>query len=576
MMKIEYKPSEITNIDFDKMVYTLLSLNDITEEIISTFDIKITSAKILRIIMGTLGVTKGIIMLHISSRAAFEVIANKGFDERPYIKGFEEKIYLKVSAKEITDKFSGLSTLFFEEFQKDCPDFIEKNSYLFESENFQIYHPLFIRNKFIGAIILGEKLNRTTFLETELFLLTMIGRQVAIALYNFQLIEDLKKEKEKYLKRTMELGDVDYRVQTLRQISMDLSKILDVQKFLDSFIEGAVNHLSASNGLICKTEEIIEGEAEKIENPLMVEVMAIKKIYHLPKGTRIHCKWDDPFGITIQKGEPVIMELKDEWMGIKAKYVIAVPLKVKDPWKKEKIIGVLAIFDKESKEKDKFTSFDERDEALLGSLANQGAILWENARLYEDATLDGLTRLYVRRFWERRLYEEVKKALRYQKNLSLMMIDIDHFKRFNDTYGHQTGDEVLKAVSAQISQKMRKDIDIPARYGGEELSVIMPETDLKGGMNMAERLREAVYNTQLPNPNPVQRPLSVTISIGVSSLPLLNLDEKSKLQMTHQAWHELVLSYKQNLLEQADLSLYESKNKGRNRVTAYSESLEKM
>jgi len=560
--------------DFDKLVYTLGALNDVTEEIISTFDIKTTSATILRIIMGTLGVTKGMILLHISSRASFEVIGNKGFDERPYIKGFEEKMYLKVSAKEITEKFTKLSCMLYEDLEKECPDFIEKNSYLFETENFQIYHPLFIRNKFIGAIFLGEKLNRTQFVDSDFFLLTMIGRQVSIALYNLQLIEDLKKEKEKYLKRTMELGDVDYRVQTLRQISMDLSKILDVQKFLDSFIEGAVNHLSASSGLICKTEEVIEGEQDnRTDSPLIVEVMATKRIYHLPKNTRIPCKWDDTFGITIQKGEPVITELKDEWLGLKAKYVISVPLKVKDPWKKEKIIGVLAIFDKESKEKDKVASFDERDEALLGSLANQGAILWENARLYEDATLDGLTRLYVRRFWERRLYEEVKKALRYQKQLSLMMIDIDHFKKFNDTYGHQTGDEVLKAVSAQISQNMRQGIDIPARYGGEELSVIMPETDINGALNMAERLRDAVYKTQLPNPNPAQRPISVTISIGVSSLPFLNLDEKAKMQLTQQAWHTLVLSHKQNLLEQADISLYESKRNGRNRVTSYSENL---
>ena len=580
-MKTETLPSDITNIDFDRIIYALSALNDVTEEIISTVDVKTASAKILKIIMGTLGVTKGLIMLYVSTRASFEVIADKGFESKPYMRGFEDKLHLKVSNKEITENFSNTSYMFYEQLSKECPDFVQKNEHFLETEGFQLFYPLFIRNKFIGAILLGENSARTRFLQTELFLLSIMARQASISLQNFQLIEDLQKEKEKYLKETTKfkkLRDIGTSAAGISQISVDLSDILNEDKFLDSFIEGALISFGATSGIVCKVEDYIEGEVDTT-TPLVLEVMATKKmpdkkITHLPKNKMITCQWDDLFGNSIKQGDTVISDVPHDFLNLRSQYGICVPLKVKDPSlhkEKKKITGILALFDKESREG--FTSFSDTDKIMLAPLANQGSVLWENARLYQEATLDGLTKLYVRRFWERRLYEEVKKALRYRKPLSLIMIDIDHFKKFNDTYGHQTGDEVLKEVAAQISKSMRQGIDVAARYGGEEISVIMPETDLDGGMIMAERLRDAIAKTQLPNPNPLMKPLSVTISLGVATLPILNLDDKAKAKMTQEAWHELVLVHKQHVSEYADIALYESKKNGRNKVTPYTEKL---
>ena len=141
----------------------------------------------------------------------------------------------------------------------------------------------------------------------------------------------------------------------------------------------------------------------------------------------------------------------------------------------DRVLGVLAVFDKESR--DGVEAFTDDDVPLVVSLANQAATSIENARLYELATVDGLTKLYIRRHFEQRLSEELRRAERYGTVLSLMILDIDHFKKFNDTYGHQTGDEVIKLVARTLKDCIRIGIDVPGRFGGEELVVFLPETD---------------------------------------------------------------------------------------------------
>ncbi len=170
-----------------------------------------------------------------------------------------------------------------------------------------------------------------------------------------------------------------------------------------------------------------------------------------------------------------------------------------------------------------------------------------NEKLRQLALKDGLTGLYNHRYFQEALDRELSRAKRYGHPLSLIMIDIDHFKRFNDTYGHQQGDTVLKRISQIISSSLR-DSDIAARYGGEEFAVILPQTDLKGATACAERLRQRVETERIElNGKPVQ----VTISLGVSSTcPSRNCITKGQF------------------IEITDRALYHSKKNGRNRVTA--------
>ncbi|HNW36425.1 MAG TPA: diguanylate cyclase, partial [Candidatus Ozemobacteraceae bacterium] len=190
----------------------------------------------------------------------------------------------------------------------------------------------------------------------------------------------------------------------------------------------------------------------------------------------------------------------------KIKNLISVPLKVKD-----RVTGVVNIVNKMSDE-----GFNADDQRLMEALAHQAAMAVEHARLYELAITDGLTKLYIHRYFQARLDEEIMRAKRYHTTVSLILFDIDHFKIFNDTYGHQQGDIVLVETARLMKQAVRDTVDIPARYGGEEFVIILPETDAKGAQLVAERLRKTIEAFEYPGQG---KALKVTISLGIASFP---------------------------------------------------------
>lgn len=172
------------------------------------------------------------------------------------------------------------------------------------------------------------------------------------------------------------------------------------------------------------------------------------------------------------------------------------------------------------------------------------SILFDRIRLLSQR--DGLTGLYNHRMFKEKLHQEMSRQRRTRKPLSLMMIDIDHFKRLNDTFGHQVGDAVLKDLaSVIISQTRGNSIDVCCRYGGEEFSVIMPELDLNQAMLVAERLRKTVEGTVF-RAREANLETSLTISIGVACA---ESNDESGLD---------------TLIKRADDALYLSKRQGRN------------
>lgn len=168
--------------------------------------------------------------------------------------------------------------------------------------------------------------------------------------------------------------------------------------------------------------------------------------------------------------------------------------------------------------------------------------------LERENTTDSLMGIYNRRFFDRRLREEFSRSVRYQQPLSLLMIDIDHFKRVNDRWGHQIGDLVLKRL-AELLKGCLRDTDIICRYGGEELVIILPHTSADTALQLAERLRERTEKTEIltEDASPDNQSVQVTISLGVSTL----IPEMESFQM---------------MLKQADSALYLAKQQGRNRV----------
>ncbi|MBN1897989.1 MAG: diguanylate cyclase [Spirochaetes bacterium] len=193
--------------------------------------------------------------------------------------------------------------------------------------------------------------------------------------------------------------------------------------------------------------------------------------------------------------------------------------------------------------------FSQEDLMVLDLISSQAGVSIENARLYQRAITDGLTGLFNRIFFDNYLMKSVSESQRYKKDLSLMILDIDHFKNFNDTYGHQVGDLVLKTVSEIIRENVRGS-DIAARYGGDEFVVIMPGTDLAGGQSTAEKICHKVNCEKVEYRSGRQnRSLSITISIGVAELA----EGEDRLE----------------LLEKADRSLYHAKEAGRNCVFVF-------
>jgi diguanylate cyclase (GGDEF)-like protein len=168
----------------------------------------------------------------------------------------------------------------------------------------------------------------------------------------------------------------------------------------------------------------------------------------------------------------------------------------------------------------------------------------DQAALAQLATRDGLTGLLNRREILRLLRDELDRSRRYGNAFAVLLLDVDHFKTVNDTWGHPAGDEVLRAVAARIQNEVRPT-DKPARYGGEEFMVLLPETTEEGAVLLAERIRSCI--AELPAAASAGKPIAVTASVGVAAYPASGGDEEA-------------------LVSAADRALYRAKAQGRNRV----------
>jgi diguanylate cyclase (GGDEF)-like protein len=189
----------------------------------------------------------------------------------------------------------------------------------------------------------------------------------------------------------------------------------------------------------------------------------------------------------------------------------------------------------------------EGDRQLLATLAGLSANALQSSHLYVLAIFDGLTRVFNHRYFLRRLREEFQRARRSGAPLSLLMVDIDHFKRYNDAHGHLRGDRVLAEMAEVILVSLRRDVDIIARYGGEEFACILPETEAAPAREVAERIRRRVEAWGVGRDGTAGRP-PLTISVGVSTcVPDGGVTPEE-------------------LIEEADRALYAAKRGGRNRV----------
>jgi diguanylate cyclase (GGDEF)-like protein len=217
---------------------------------------------------------------------------------------------------------------------------------------------------------------------------------------------------------------------------------------------------------------------------------------------------------------------------------MGIPVEVYD-----QTIGVIVVFSNRE------AQFGASRLELLQLIGQQAAVALQNSRLYVLATVDGLTKLYVRRYFDHRLHEESARAKRYGSAFSLLLLDFDDFKGINDTHGHSTGDKVLVSVAPTILSMLRS-MDVPARFGGDEFAILLPQVDLEGARVVAQRLMQRIRAERV---RVGDEWLAPTVSIGVSTFPRHVAEDGP------------------DILGAADAALYAAKNGGKSRVCVYGE-----
>ena len=496
----------------ERLLYILSALGEMAEQMTTNPNPQSSIRAIVRMASGTLSIGRATLLLYVPDEGVLQSVAS----------GDEEVCRLLVSPDVRRYLLSEGVTLIDREHPHEAlVDFTQANADVLETLPGATWLPLTVNRHFLGLLMLGDKLSRAPLTQTERDLLVLIGRQLAVALHNHQL-------KTSLLAANKQLGLKVWQLEQLYDISRDISSSLDRGHIASELMLRAVELLGARKGCL-----LLKDEAG-----LAFETVAMFGFAEetLPFRYPLNHPW---LARMLAADAPQIFTAEELPGEFEAMVALSAPIAYQ-----ERTFGVLLVFDKEAAAG--FEPFDrEADIPMLLNMASLAATAIENARLYELATVDGLTRLFIRRHFEQRLLEELRRGERYDTQVSLLIMDIDHFKRFNDTYGHQTGDEVLKLVARTIRANIR-DVDVPGRFGGEELLVLMPETEPVGALVMAERLREAIAGTDLLGPKGER--LQVTVSVGVATFPR---DARGA----------------DGLIEAADRAMYESKAQGRNRTT---------
>ena len=318
-------------------------------------------------------------------------------------------------------------------------------------------------------------------------------------------------------------------MQALHEVSNAIFRSLRLEEMLESVAQSLIHQMGFDRAKIY----LLNKEGDTLEGVLTMDQrgkqMLDRERFPLKRG--VHPMVDIILGRSV-----------DERLEKYRRTIAYIPLRARD-----ENMGILMVDNLLSQQE-----IPEEQIPLLEAIAGQLSMAIKNARLFQGveelSITDGLTGLYILRYFKQRLKEELYRAERTHGQLSLMILDIDHFKRFNDTYGHPAGDTILATVAERVLANARK-VDLPARYGGDEFFILLPDTSPDEAHLLAERLHQAVANEPIALPD--GKVLKLTVSIGIATYP------------THAASID-------ELIKRADEALYWIKSHGRNRIRLYS------
>ncbi len=333
------------------------------------------------------------------------------------------------------------------------------------------------------------------------------------------------------------------REQRLNEMTRTISSALDLPELLEKIVRLAAELIGADAGAI----GLLSQDSKEIAFPCLFNLPDTLTQTSLSLPRNVGLSWQ-----VVESGSGLIIaDYRDqphavaEFVAAGVREVIVVPLIIGDTR-----LGALSLFSLGAAR-----HFSERDLALAESIGRQAATAIQNARLFSEvqqlAITDSLTGLYNRRHFFELFSSELERTQRYNRALSVIMLDVDHFKLINDSYGHILGDQVLRTVAVRCRDTLRT-VDVIGRYGGEEFAILLPETDTERAWSVAERLRQNVMQTPIDTGRDL---LHITISAGVTTSA-----EGEQLSV-------------ETLIERADQALYAAKQAGRNRVLCWSPAL---
>ncbi len=406
-----------------------------------------------------------------------------------------------------------------------------------EQLNGQLWIPLVMPGEVVGVLSLGLKRSGQSVTEEQFDFLASLASQAAVAINTARLYQRIAVARAK-LDRSL------HQLSLLFDVTRALGAVSDLTRLLRLILERAIAAVDAEKGSLMLLDDA--------EEELVVRVvfgLPDKEVERKINDGEIECRrfkrGEGVAGWVLQTGEVLRVNNTEsegsftDAEGSHTQSILCVPLSVDD-----ETIGVINITNRIAD-----GDFGSEDEEILGALADQAAVAIARARLYEAAITDGLTGLYVRRFTLHRLREELRRARRYGNDLTVVMCDIDHFKKVNDTWGHPAGDAVLVKVAEIITAQLRVEVDVAGRYGGEEFLLVLPETSLNSGVVAAERLRSVIEATDISVAG--DETIRVSMSFGLAQ------------------FHSESGEAADAVIARADSALYESKGAGRNCVTAH-------